>query len=129
MFRLVMGGSVLTDFIPTEHQEQRLFVMWFRQTHSPVRIFAIPNGGMRSKATAARLKVEGVVSGVPDLFIPEWRLWVEMKRVKGGRVAPEQKDWIEYLEANGYTALVCKGWEDAKKQIEQFLQWRNENGL
>jgi hypothetical protein len=117
-----VGGSVLTDFIPTEHQEQRLFVMWFRQTHSPVRIFAIPNGGLRSKSTAAKLKVEGVVSGVPDLFIPAWRLWVEMKRVKGGRLSPEQKDWIEYLEANGYTALVCHGAEDAKLKIEQFLE-------
>jgi hypothetical protein len=45
-----------------------------------------------------------------------------MKRLKGGRLSPDQKDWIQYLEANGYTALVCHGAEDAKLKIEQFLE-------
>ena len=61
--------------IPTEHEEQRELVRWFRQGYKGVRIFAIPNGGARSIATAGRLKVEGVSPGVPDLFIPAWRLW------------------------------------------------------
>lgn len=111
----------MTERIPTEHEEQRQLVMWFRQNYSPVRIFAIPNGGLRTKTVAAKLKVEGVSPGVPDLLIPAWRLWIEMKRIKGGRLSPDQKDWIAYLEANGYTCLVCHGCEDAKKQIEQFL--------
>lgn len=110
------------DRIPTEHEEQRQLVMWFRQTYSPVRIFAIPNGGLRSKSAAVKLKVEGVSAGVPDLFIPAWRLWVEMKRVKGGRLSPDQKDWLEYLKDNGYTCFVCNGADDAKSKIEQFLQ-------
>jgi hypothetical protein len=114
-------GDVLTDRIPTEHEEQREVVKWFRQTHRGVRIFAIPNGGQRSLATAARLKVEGVSSGVPDLFIPAWRLWVEMKRIKGGVLSAEQKDWIKYLEEVGYCAKVCKGAEDAKEQITAFF--------
>jgi len=71
-------------------------------------------------STAARLKVEGVCAGVPDLFIPAWRLWVEMKRQKGGVVSAEQKDWLAYLESVGYTTLVCKGAEDAKKKIEDL---------
>ena len=91
--------SVLTDRLPTEHEEQRELVRWFRQTWPGVRIFAIPNGGARSPATAGRLKAEGVSSGVPDLFIPAWGLWVEMKRTKGGSLSAEQKDWISYLES------------------------------
>jgi hypothetical protein len=106
--------------VPTEHFEQRELVMWFRQNYPCVRIFAIPNGGQRSMSTAARLKVEGVCAGVPDLFIPAWRLWVEMKRQKGGVVSAEQKDWLAYLESVGYTTLVCKGAEDAKKKIEDL---------
>jgi hypothetical protein len=43
--------------------------------------------------------MEGVSPGVPDLFIPDWLLWVEMKREKGGRVSPEQKDWISISTA------------------------------
>jgi hypothetical protein len=114
--------ATLTDVVPTEHFEQRELVMWFRQTYPGVRILAIPNGGQRSMATAARLKAEGVCAGVPDLFIPAWKLWVEMKRQKGGSVSAEQKDWIAYLESVGYTTLVCKGAEDAKKKIENLQQ-------
>ena len=114
--------SVLIDRLPTEHEEQRELVRWFRQTWPGVRIHAIPNGGARSKATAGRLKAEGVSSGVPDLFVPAWRLWVEMKRTKGGSLSPEQKDWIAYLESVGYCVIVGKGAESAKQQISTFVQ-------
>ena len=109
------------DRIPTEHEEQRQFVMWFRKNWPDVRIFAIPNGGARSAATAGRLKAEGVASGVPDMFVPAWSLWIEMKRTKGGSVSAEQKDWLQYLEGIGHTAIVCRGCEDAKKQIENLI--------
>ena len=46
--------------IPTEHEEQREFVCWFKQTYKGVRIFAIPNGGLRGRAAAGKLKAEGV---------------------------------------------------------------------
>lgn len=108
--------------IPTEHEEQREVVRWFRQMWPRVRIFAIPNGGARSAATAGRLKAEGASPGVPDLFIPEWATWVEMKRIKGGVVSPEQKDWMNYLRNVGYCAIVCKGVEDAKQQIITLSQ-------
>jgi len=119
--------SVLNDRIPTEHEEQRELVRWFRQTWPGVRIFAIPNGGARSKATAGRLKAEGVASGVPDLFVPAWRLWIEMKRTKGGSLSPEQKDWIKYLESVGFCCIVGKGAEDAKRQISAFSSTNREN--
>jgi hypothetical protein len=115
------------DHIPTEHEEQRELVRWFRQTWPSVRIFAIPNGGARSKATAGRLKAEGVASGVPDLFVPAWHLWVEMKRTKGGSLSQEQKDWIKYLESVGFCCIVGKGAEDAKRQISAFSSTNREN--
>ena len=108
-----------TSTTPTEHEEQRELVRWFRQTWPGVRIHAIPNGGARSKATAGRLKAEGVASGVPDLFVPAWRLWIEMKRTKGGSLSPEQKDWIAYLEGCGYQCIVGRGAEDAKLKITE----------
>ena len=122
------GDTVLStpDRIPTEHEEQRELVRWFRQTWPGVRIHAIPNGGARSKATAGRLKAEGVVSGVPDLFVPAWRLWIEMKRVKGGSLSAEQKDWIQYLESVGYWVIVGKGADDAKRQISAFFDQLND---
>lgn len=107
---------------PSEHFEQREFVSWFRKTHPGVKIFAIPNGGSRSLATAGRLKAEGVSAGVPDLFIPAWKLWIEMKRIKGGSVSADQKCWINYLDSVGYCVILCKGAEDAKRQINEFKE-------
>ena len=117
MQRLDTGDSILKNETPSEHAEQREFVSWFRKRHRFVRIIAIPNGGQRSIATAARLKAEGVMPGVPDLFIPAWRVWIEMKREKGGTVSADQKKWIAYLTECGYRCFVARGAEDAKRQI------------
>jgi hypothetical protein len=112
--------------VPTEHEEQRAFVSIFRKCLSPVRIFAIPNGGHRGKAEAGRLKCEGVSAGVPDLFIPEWLLWIEFKRQSGGAVSKEQKDWHEYLERIGHTVKICKGAEDARSVVLDFVLLNGE---
>jgi rhodanese-related sulfurtransferase len=112
-----LGGS---SPVLSEHIEQREYVQWFRQTYPGVRILAIPNGGARSPATAARLKAEGVCAGVPDLFVPEWGLWVEMKRAKGGKVSKDQKDWLDYLANCGYRVIVCLGKTDAINQTQKL---------
>lgn len=114
----------MKDQLPSEHWEQAQVVSWFRRKYGPVRIFAIPNGGWRSKATAMKLKVEGVARGVPDLFVPQFNLWIEMKRVKGGRLSPEQRDWIRYLDEVGNTVLVCYGHEHAMEEIDAFMAER-----
>ena len=126
MPKLDARGAVLSaDKIPSEDHEQMHLVQWFRRTYPLVRIFAIPNGGHRHPAVAAKMKATGVSSGVPDLFIPEWQLWIEMKRTKGGSLSMEQKDWIKYLEDVGYCVKVCKGAEAAKKQIQAFVTIEN----
>ncbi len=104
----------------SEHLEQVEFVAWFRKTYPGVRIFAIPNGGARSVSQGMALKSEGVVKGVLDIFIPEWLLWVEMKKSKGGVLSPEQKDWIEYLKSIGHKCIVGRGFENAKKQVQMI---------
>jgi hypothetical protein len=116
-----VGGDDAVLRIPTEHEEQRELVRWFRQTFRDVRIFAIPNGGSRGRAQGGRLKAEGVSAGVPDLLVPAWALWIEMKRTQGGSVSPEQRDWHAYLRSIGHTVLVCRGFLQAKEEIEHFL--------
>ena len=107
--------------IPSEDREQMIFVQWFRRTYPEVRIYATPNGGHRHPAVAAKMKATGVSPGVPDLFIPDWRLWVEMKRTKGGSTSAEQKDWMAYLEGCGYTCFVAKGADQAKEMVLGFV--------
>ena len=102
----------------SEHLQQVRLVSWFRKTYPDTRILAIPNGGGRSMAQGASLKAEGVQAGVPDLFVPAWLLWIEMKREAGGVVSPVQRDWISYLEGIGHRVIIGHGFEDAKRQIE-----------
>jgi len=68
--------------------------------------------------------MEGVVAGIPDLFVPAWTLWIEMKRAKGGRISPEQKAMIAYLEAVGHDVIVGKGAADASSSILDFVKER-----
>jgi hypothetical protein len=111
-------GAVLTA--RSEHIEQREFVSWFRRTFS-ARIFAIPNGGNRGLVTAGRLKVEGVTAGVPDLCVPEWSLWIEMKTAsRSARCSPSQLDWHKYLESIGHTVMVPRGCADAIDKLREF---------
>ena len=110
-----------TNTIPSEDHEQMMLVQWFRRTYQGALIFSVPNGGHRHPAVAAKMKATGVIKGVPDLFVPAWRLWIEMKRTKGGSLSPEQKDIIKQLESVGYWVIVGKGADDAKRQISAFF--------
>ena len=106
--------------VPSEHYEQVELVNWFRHTYPSVLIYAVPNGGNRSASEANALVLEGVVAGVPDLHVPEWDLYVEMKRIKGGIVSNEQWAIMNYLTLCGKKCIVGIGFEDAKAQIQQF---------
>jgi len=110
--------------VTSEHDEQVGFVVWFRSRFPGVLILAVPNGGKRHPGTARKLKAEGVVPGVPDLFVPEWSLWVEMKRAKGGRLSPDQRQVIAYLEGIGHSVIVGHGAEDASRQL---IEWRMQH--
>ena len=114
--RSVVAGTAV---LKSEHYEQREFVSWFRKTYPDVRIFAIPNGGWRSRITAAKLKAEGASPGVPDLFIPAWLVWIEMKRSKGGVLSDKQKDWKKYLLSIGHTFILANGKEQAIEAIKE----------
>lgn len=109
-----------TTLIPSEHAEQIAFVQWFRLQFPSVRIIAIPNGGARNRVVAMKLKAEGVSAGVPDLHVPAWHLWIEMKRKHGGRLSPVQVDWISYLTDCGDTVIVGRGAEDAIRQVNAW---------
>jgi len=124
MRRVARARPVLTagERVRTEHEEQREFVSWFRKTYPAIRIIAIPNGSQRSRTTGARLKAEGIVAGVPDLLVPAWNLWIEMKRADGGSTSEAQKDWHAYLVSIGHTVFVCRGFLQAKEKTSEFVR-------
>lgn len=115
----------------SEEEEQVALFNWTKMQEGKYPelklMFHIPNGGLRSKSEAARFKRAGVKSGVPDIFLPCARgnyhgLFVELKRLTGGRTSKEQKAWIAALENAGYAAYVCRGWQEAVRTITWYLE-------
>lgn len=118
------------NWVPSESDEQQALFEWaaVKQAEIPELrlLFHIPNGGYRNKVTAARMKSEGVKAGVPDLFLPVARdgchgLFIEMKKVKGGKVSEEQYSWGKALVFEGYSFRICRGARDAIDEICGYL--------
>ena len=107
---------------PLEHHEQVKFVCWFRKNFPEHKIFAIPNGGKRSKIEALKLKNEGVLKGVHDLHIPSLKLWIEFKRDHKEKPTDEQLEWGEYVEGIGHSWFVAYGFEDGKQKALALLE-------
>ena len=115
-----------------EHQEQSALFSWLEIAagrHHVLRLaFAVPNGGHRHIAVAAKLKKEGVKAGVPDVFLPVPRgkfhgLFLELTAGKN-KATLEQRAWLEALSELGYLAVCVTGWEAARKEIENYLALR-----
>lgn len=106
--------------VPKESVEQVTFLNEFKKEWPDVFIHSIPNGGLRNKSVAQQMKLEGLKAGIPDLFIPQWAMWVEMKRIKGGSLGEEQKKIIPILERVGYIVIIPKGYIDALNQIRDL---------
>ena len=100
---------------PSEHIIQRESVQWIRQ-YTPYLVYAIPNGGKRSKVTGGRLKAEGLVTGMPDLHIPALALFIEMKTATGA-VEPAQLKIHERLRSEGQRVEVCRSVADVQAVV------------
>lgn len=110
----------------SEHAHQRAYfqalLTWSPQVHELT--FAIPNGGSRgsdAKSRAiqgGRLKAEGVKSGIPDVMcaIPNngyAGLFLEFKKMSGGVVADNQKDYKTLLRSRGYAVFTVYNWQES----------------
>lgn len=116
--------------VANEAQEQEALFRW--AAYSLVKypalelLYHIPNGGSRNPVEAYSLKMQGVKPGVPDICLPVpsgrfTALYIELKRRKGGRVSEAQRVWIAALNRVGCRAVVCKGWDEAREEIERYL--------
>ena len=126
------GRAAPTAQVATEDEEQMALFTW--ANHMAVtgrlpelsRMFHVPNGGSRGPAEAGRFKAMGVKPGVPDVFLDGPRggfhgLRIEMKRRHGGKVSEDQTDWIGFYNSNGFRAVICYGWDEAREEIENYL--------
>lgn len=116
--------------VPSEHVEQRTLFRWAAAqyvAHPELRwLYAIPNGGLRSKATAGKLKAEGVKPGYPDIGLDLARagfhgLRIELKRREGAQLRPGQSAWGRHLTEVGYYWTCRDGWEQARDALLWYL--------
>ena len=117
-----------------EHQIQCACVKWFNLQYPEYRglLFAVPNGGARSKATAGKLKAEGVVAGVSDLILlvphlypggyTKHGLCIEIKTQKGTQ-SKEQKEWQKKVWMKGYNYVVCRSFEEFMAQVSYWIKY------
>lgn len=117
--------------VPSESAEQQRLFQWARMAqgrYPELRwLYHVPNEGKRTRTTGARLAAEGLKRGVPDLCLPVARqgcqgLYIELKAIRGGRLSPEQVEWLDALTRQGYMAACCKGWEEAADMIVGYLR-------
>jgi hypothetical protein len=89
-------------------------------------MYHVPNEGKRSRIAGARLKAQGLKSGVPDVCLPTAHggyigLYIEMK-VKPNKPTENQKQWLRKLREQGHLTAVCYSWEEAKQLIERYIK-------
>lgn len=104
-------------------------------------LYAIPNGGFRHIAEAAKFVATGTRAGVPDICLPcpgirkvysvivasYHGCYIELKKesrrnTKNGGCTQEQLDYLEYLQSAGYYCKVCYSWEEARDVILNYLE-------
>ena len=113
-----------------EKNEQELFVRYCEL--KGITCVHIPNGfplvGLRNKfAYINAIKRQGYKTGFPDLIVfaknaKHSLFFLEFKREKGGRLSDNQKDWIKWLNDNGYYARCVKGNIEAVEILEKYLR-------
>lgn len=127
---------------PRSYNEKGWVLKTFCNVDRPIpvlkRLFAIHNQGHGDAIRGARASAEGLKKGVPDLMLPVSKqgfggykfcgLYIELKRKANktvgkakGVASPQQKDWIEFLQSQGYRVEVCYGWEEARDVILHYL--------
>jgi hypothetical protein len=103
---------------PHESWEQQSLVAELERLEPGILMEINPAAGMKlDKRMAAAVKTLGYQAGTLDIFLPEHRVYIELKRQKGGSLSPEQKARIPRLEAAGYRVIVAKGAVDAINQL------------
>lgn len=111
-----------------EHYEQVALVNILRA--NKITHHSIPNGGLRDKTTAMNLKREGLMPGVPDLYIiddtnePNAELVgkpvaIEMKTRNGSLSDVDEKQWkwLLHLGRQGWLCIVTFGYNAAEQAL------------
>jgi hypothetical protein len=133
-----------------EHSHQVALFQWVAVTAAKrypatILLHAIPNGAklmgigtVEGRIEGAKMKAEGVRSGVPDTFLPVPRLtnqradgyypglYIELKkpgreREKWGARSEDQVKWQRDLLAQGFAVVTAYGWCASAQAIADYM--------
>lgn len=129
--------------IPSEHQEQVVFISWFKRQYPKYEkaIFSNPNGSHISGASTKgfgraaviaikmkKMKREGFKTGVSDVQLTVSRggyhgLWIEMKKINGKEkdVSDDQAAHIDLMRELGHQAEWAAGADEAIAIVKQYM--------
>lgn len=134
--------------VPHEFHEQVRVFKWAaeNEVREPrLRLLHSSQGGVKVLMGLARkMKAAGNKKGVPDIFLPvQFRgnsiradietfsvslsggmpgLFIELKRLRGGKVSSEQYEWHRMLREQKYLVLVCEGADAAIAALRLYLR-------
>jgi len=113
----------------SESKEQIKLVNWAKKQRERCLelrwLHHIPNGGDRNIRVASKLKLEGVESGVFDLFLPvaRWKkhgLYIEMK-YGNNKLSKKQQEFKQFVIEQGYATAICYNSEQGIKCLKKYL--------
>ena len=116
------------NLLPEESDEQIAFVQWLELKR--IKFTSIPNSTWTKSNNQKRKNYyEGLRKGFPDMIVicpcgdgKKRLLAIEMKRIKGGVLSPEQKDWInEINECEQAGAYCCRGADEAIRLMSELM--------
>jgi hypothetical protein len=100
----------------SEDQIQAAIVEWIRTVAPGALVFAVPNGGLRTKAEAARLKWTGVLAGVA----PVGRVFALEVKTEVGRLSENPRGIFDCLVAIGVQRAIVRSIDDVRRA---FAAW------
>jgi hypothetical protein len=108
---------------PTEAFEHQRVCMLLEQWQRDGRCLKWSHLASESSSKAQRIKNarNGLKPGLPDFIIvfSKKTCFVELKKRRGGKVSPEQKEWLSALVDGGCPAAVARGFDEAKAFLEK----------
>ncbi len=105
-----------------EESRQACIVEYVRTVAPQILIWAVPNGGWRSKREAGRMKWTGTLAGVLDLTLalPDGRCSFWETKTQKGRLSDKQKDICMVLRILGHDVAVVRSVDDARRELKRL---------
>lgn len=94
----------------SEDARQAEFVATMRRIARACRVYAVPNGGKRTRWEAAKVKREGLLAGEPDTGVSWADALTARVEFKNGRDMPSdvQIEALNWYHARGHPVAVCR---------------------